>query len=324
MEKLLTITLVMALCLTMLLPFGVHAEEDTLKGTWLFTDTLPQLRKDYDLGGSFPLNFEMNGKTYNRFECSWNGNYSIRLMAYYSSTGFDIVYVWQDLSGSGQTGWQNSAYKTITVLDEPTNTKTIEWLTTNATKKQCDGSMCPSSDLDFDNVCDDCGGILTYNLRSDLYAYAVNVVSRGQELFNADYWLITTDAGESDGYRIFVSTHPFSYDRTTEKLTSTGTVQYVRVYTDTNGTNAGGTGWAAKSAGTSLDYGSPVEVSHDISGFFPVPLWVTVEGATQREIPNLTQTTAGTILTLTLCGVGLMALLVVFVLFGKVFRTYRS
>lgn len=177
----------------------------------------------------------------------------------------------------------------------------------------CDGTSCPATDANYDNVCDDCGAVLTMSLRSTLLEYAVNVhVPNGQSIYDADYWVITDNV--EGGYTILMATTPFTY--TDGVLTTTGYIFKSSVIQMSNGQN-GGRGWTTITAGNTSDFGVPVDASHPIDGFFPIPLWTVVEGVTQGGAMELAEATGGTMTTLTLCGVGLMACLVVFALFGK-------
>lgn len=98
-----------------------------------------------------------------------------------------------------------------------------------------------------------------------------------------------------------------------------------------------GTGWRLSSSyteGTDIladdlhtsfnmlnDSGTSIYAYHD-TGFFPIPLWMIPSQVTQGEA--VVKSVGGTIITLTLCGVGLMACLMALVVFGKLSRTFRS
>ena len=178
---------------------------------------------------------------------------------------------------------------------------------------ECDGSACPATDLDKDNICDDCGQLLTMSLRSTLLEYAINThVPNGLSLYpNDKYWVITDNT--EGGYTILMSNYPFTYSDGV--LSTETTIRKSTVITMSTGQN-GGRGWSTIGSSTS-DFGVPVEASHPIDGFFPIPLWTVVEGVTQGGAMELAEATGGTMTTLTLCGVGLMAFLAVFALFGK-------
>lgn len=191
---------------------------------------------------------------------------------------------------------------------------------------ECDGSSCPATDQNHDNVCDVCGNVLTLSLRSTLLEYAHAVIENGKSIFDStEYWLVTEDP-PSDGYRIFMSTEPFTYNPNTGNLISNGIVQRTTVSQEDDGSFTGGTSWASKqpTSYTSLDYGRPVDTSHDIEHFFPVTLWMEMTQVTETEMENLQGETVGTMKVLVACGVGLIALLVVLKLFGKRSLIFRD
>lgn len=186
----------------------------------------------------------------------------------------------------------------------------------------CDGSTCPATDLDHNNVCDDCGIVLTMSLRSSLWEYAQSVVANGMDIFESDYWVITDNG--ANGYKIYISDLPFEYISSTGNLVSNSVVQRTEVYDTSDGSYIGGTSWASKQPNTALDVGSPVATSHPIEGFFPIPLWMEMDRLTQGEMVTMGQTLGGTMKILVPCGVGLVALLAVLKLFGKRSLIFRS
>lgn len=187
---------------------------------------------------------------------------------------------------------------------------------------ECDGTSCPATDLDHDNICDDCGKVLTMSLRSSLWEYAQSVVANGMSIFDSDYWLIT-DNGEN-GYKIYISSVPFKYISSSDSVVSTGVVQRTEVYDTSDGSYSGGTSWASKQPNTALDVGTPVATSHPIEGFFPIPLWMEMDRLTQGEMAEMGQTMGGTMRILVPCGVGCLVLLVVLKLFGKRLLIFRN
>lgn len=179
----------------------------------------------------------------------------------------------------------------------------------------CDGSACPATDLDHNNICDDCGNILAFSLRSDLLTYAYSHMQQGLDTFpSAEYWLITDNT--EGGYTIHIATEPFTYGMSTGVLSSNGAIYSSSVIQMESGQN-GGRGWKNLSAGTPLEYGNPVESSHEIKDFFPDPLWKEMEKVTQGAIVAEQIRINRTMGILTVLGVGCLALLIVLTLFGK-------
>lgn len=186
----------------------------------------------------------------------------------------------------------------------------------------CDGSECPATDIDHNNICDDCGAPLTMSLRSTLLDYAYVHLQNGQGLYSSDdYWLITDNT--EGGYTIYLSNEPFTYGISTAVLSSDGTIHSSSVITMESGQN-GGRGWRTLTPGTPLPYGNPVESSHDINGFFPGALWEEMEAVTQGAIVAEQIRLNRTMGILALCGVGLVALLMVLHLFGKRSLIFRG
>lgn len=73
-----------------------------------------------------------------------------------------------------------------------------------------------------------------------------------------------------------------------------------------------------------LNLDGSVWFAHD-PDFFPIPLWTTIQKVTQGKLEEETvPTMASTMNTLVLCGVGLMACLVVLSLFGKRSLIFRG
>lgn len=181
---------------------------------------------------------------------------------------------------------------------------------------QCDGSSCPATDANFDNVCDDCGSVLTMSLRSTLYDYAVDYTDRyvnNEEQYT--YRIIVQD--NDNRYSVYLSTTPAVYNSTTNELTFTdGKQTYVTQESD--GTNKGD-GWAIlTTVSNALTLrGNIVYANYDIENFFPIPLWEEMDNLTQGEMETLLPNLGGVMMILALCGVGCLALVIVLNLFGK-------
>lgn len=71
--------------------------------------------------------------------------------------------------------------------------------------------------------------------------------------------------------------------------------------------------------------GSSLDIYNDDGTLFfePTPVVVPLEEIMKTEMPKFSQTTVGTMMILTVCGVGLIALLVVLNLFGKVSQIFH-
>ena len=185
----------------------------------------------------------------------------------------------------------------------------------------CDGSSCPATDVDFNNVCDDCQKVLTYALRSSLLTYAQNthIANAISTWPSMTYWVITDNS--EGGYSTYISDAPFTYGD--GLLKSTGDIRTSTVIEMSTGQN-GGRGWSYIDGGSVTADGEAVAGSQVIDGFFPTPLWKTMNKVTQGEMGLLTGETAGTMKIMALSGVGCLALLAVLKLFGKRSLIFRS
>lgn len=177
----------------------------------------------------------------------------------------------------------------------------------------CDGSTCPATDVNFDNICDECGMPLAYNLRVTPRTYEF-VIKHSDEL-TLKYTYTETLAGT-------VMNAVYSDDRVTVSFDNpVNHYQYKLVgdeweeyasYPNTYGSHAMSLSETATILSSNL-------IVYDENGdvFFRNPLWMVMGQVVQGEMKNLTAETGGTMKVLTLCGVGLIALLVVLSLFGK-------
>ena len=87
--------------------------------TWLLKSNLTFAAESW----SYDVNFTSNGSSYSKFSY----NFTSPLAAYLT---YDTTNVYET-----NTGWVNSAYRTI-VFDEPvTDTTLLSWLTANGTKQ---------------------------------------------------------------------------------------------------------------------------------------------------------------------------------------------
>lgn len=180
----------------------------------------------------------------------------------------------------------------------------------------CDGSSCPATDVNIDGICDDCGMTLmslsrtpvppdvTGNNKNYVMFYSGTVYQYTAYTSDSSY----TIRGEEYGARYRTYLEPSA---TATRFQSYDGINWEQTY---NGTTAndypGEIGWELISS--TYDW-----YTEEGDRFFPVPLWEEVQTVTQGEMGTLTSETAGTMKTLVVCGVGLMACLMALSLFGK-------
>lgn len=196
-------------------------------------------------------------------------------------------------------------------------------------KINCDGTACPATDINTDNICDDCGKVFAVLRSYDAPDPYTAWTSDRQA--NFPYAFIYKNEIDANVF-IMASTRPY--------------VQDGQIVIDTNGENSSylkytqwGNDWRLVESyddGTTitadnlvssfniLDTDGNIVYNHD-TDFFPVPLWVEMDNLTQGEMVNkFSPTLVGMILTLMVCGVGCLALLVVLKLFGKRSLIFRK
>lgn len=231
-----------------------------------------------------------------------------------------------------------SFVKNIEILEHPKQTVIREWLIDNATfvPKVCTGETCPATDVNGDNICDDCGMPFTFNLRNDVYNYNGITLPQLPDFDREQYPYFFITRNETTGsstLRVTSATLGYDASKNAMVFTSSGkSIIYdfvepswvVRVESNvTEGATAAQpyslvhwTNFDLKDeTGNTLISGDP--------NFMP-PLWEKILKVTQGEMPSAAGAVHGTMTTLTLCGVGLIALLVGLSLFGKVFHRYRN
>lgn len=193
-----------------------------------------------------------------------------------------------------------------------------------ATTPRCDGTSCSWADDDLNGICDTCGVALLNFRYNSLEDYAQVHINNGQSLYtDASYWVLYRMEGDEKIY-ILLSNAPFEYDGSSsiiQPLTTTGTMRKSDVSLMSTGQYGGG-GWSTVSGSSiEVDPYKVIDASETIEGFFPLPLHQVIqavtEGAMMEQIPIL----GGKILVLIISGIGLLALLLVLILFGKLFRT---
>ena len=235
-------------------------------------------------------------------------------------------------------------YISITGGRDSTNTSLIEWLKsygeiTSHSMPKCDGSSCPANDANLDGICDDCGAPMTMSLRSP----TLESLKAEHEYYHyIVYHTVDSDTGEYIDTRLsFISSlYPMEltssyWDRLNDdawgvlefRFENEGYVNGVNYIS-----NDGGTTWVRSttfSNGTTLFnvdeniVSSTFDIYDEETGelFFPLPLWETVETVTQGTLPELEATLGGNLMTLTLCGVGLLILLMGLYLLYKTLST---
>lgn len=184
----------------------------------------------------------------------------------------------------------------------------------------CDGSTCPATDMNFDDICDSCGSPLAYNLRVTPKTY--EFIIKHSDNLTLKYTYTETLAGTEMNAvyaddRVTVSfNNPVNHYQ--YKLVGDEWEEYAS-YPNTYGSHAMSLSETATILSSNL-------VVYDENGevFFRNPLWMVTGQVVQGEMKNLTTETAGTMKVLVLCGVGLMALLVVLSLFGKRSLIFRK
>lgn len=209
----------------------------------------------------------------------------------------------------------------------------------------CDGTSCPATDVNVDNICDDCGLPLTLSLRNDTYSFngypmpRIIEVESGSQYDLFDYWgkiygpynlVIVSRTGNFDSSLMYqvapnveiVNGNVVTADDTEVILFkpaySDGGTPYWK-YTATD-TWSSGSLLAPKDqilwSGDSISADSSTDIIEGDPNFMD-PLWVTVEKVTQGEIPKMTESLVGSVTLLTACGIGLLTLLVALVMLRK-------
>lgn len=187
----------------------------------------------------------------------------------------------------------------------------------------CDGSACPATDMNMDNVCDDCGmtfAVLRSYTLPDVYSVWTETLQESYPYAFIYYddggapWLILS-AGEPtyENGAVVVPSNYVAYNIWDVSWRKTSS------YTD-------GRSFVTESVYSSFpmrDENGTIIFARD-TDFFPQPLWEMMEQVTQGEMMGLTTEVVGAMKILALCGVGCLALLVVLKLFGKRSLIYRN
>lgn len=218
----------------------------------------------------------------------------------------------------------------------------------------CDGSTCPATDVNQDNICDDCGGVFTFNLRNDTYSFngyflpASIKDESGAIVSLLNYWhetlrpnggnLVLLNGDNADSALLYYFSPNVEYRSGNVVTTGNTSVTLYKVDTDDNGnpywyksaTDTWNTDGALVASESHIDWVAEAvpneegiyQITGDVN--FMTPLWEKVGTATQGEMTPMSQKIVGTMKILVACSVGLMACLVVLNLFGKRSLIFRS
>lgn len=318
MKRIFSILAVVCLIVSLAVP-TLAAESYTLSGTWRFDSVL----------GAPPTNF-----------------YFDMPFTYASSTGEDIlctkIYITTSTAHpvatiqyypEGSTtvarvngAWTDDGLRTITFVGDVSVSEDFYlWFTDNAMDVSgCDGSSCPATDVNKDNICDDCGrtfALLRDYTPSDFPSGYPAVPSL--DMPNARYFLYQVRSSEYTYLVVYPSTVTPTFDSTVQN----GRLHFAESYGNfrLDRTN---NEWVMSSDTTPYDIGgytgnvqalySSVQIyDEENEPFFPIPLWMEMEKVTQGEMNTAGQAVHGAMMTLAVCGIGCLALLVVLSLFGK-------
>lgn len=168
-EKLLIFMLVITV-ITTVLTVSVCAEENyTISGKWYFNETITFSPfgnlPSKGTASYYPVNFTFtkNGET---ITCNKFGIYVPDLFTYQyefwylePSNNYTLTYTTESKQ------WSNEEYRYVDFGNSPqtVTANVYNAITQNAIKLECDGSTCPATDANMDNVCDDCGMTLLFS-----------------------------------------------------------------------------------------------------------------------------------------------------------------
>lgn len=169
---------------------------------------------------------------------------------------------------------------------------------------ECDGSTCPATDQDHDNICDDCGRVLTMSLRSSILEYAQG---RAETYVDYPYYAVVQHATHDGSVIVYIAKEPMYALSPRYDTVDGDSLSWFQVNTNEDGT------FAHTVRNSSEPWtGNLIYANHSIANFLEPPLAVVIQGVTgeamETTLPNLYQT----IRTIVLCGVGCLAFLMVF------------
>jgi hypothetical protein len=242
-----------------------------------------------------------------------------------TETGYTTISYNKD--GTIQAGHGSTQFATNLILDSSDDD--YEWLINNwFYAKVCDGSTCPATDANMDNICDDCGMMFAVLRDYDIWPDPYSVWTEARQV-TFPYCMMYEDV-DGNKFLVMSATRPYMQDGGViiipDSTTETTYVRYSIFGTEwrLNNSYAEGTGIDWGETYTSFNmfdqYDEQLMIPQD-TDFFPIPLWMIPSQVTQGKMVALS--VAGTMKVLTLCGVGLMACLMGYVLFGKVLRIFR-
>lgn len=196
-------------------PMSVSAVQDdgTILGTWVFNDTL----KIDGTKVSAHVNFTANGEEFIilAFEHFTGTSYNYKKLSMYRP---NYGTTEEPYNTKNNPKWTGDTYKTITITggSDITSETFILWLNANAVKthnidgsvitNECDGSTCPATDPNEDNICDDCGLPFVWSLRNDTYNFngvSLPINFGGTAGITNDLYTLF-DASQSYGGNIFI------------------------------------------------------------------------------------------------------------------------
>lgn len=308
-------------CLALLLALSVPTfAADSVYGDWYINESFPAPLdgESFYCQGSFSSNGE-------QFSSISLGSSTIDGVTEYNLT-YDSKRVYSSVNG-----WVDNAYRYLTVvsLKFPDNSASqyfFKFLNNNTSLPLCDGSTCPATDLNHDDICDDCGMAFTYNLRDDTtYMYNDVQLPIVPSPFGdkATYYTLYDDG--TGTYTLVAADVRFWEDSGRIVVTEKGNLIY---YAAASGDDE----WSQFSTQTSGNWVHEVKSSDTVSwsshiihdfttgatfmqgdvNFLP-PLMELAGQALSGEMVKIGKT----LTILVACGVGCLACLVVLSLFGK-------
>lgn len=232
-------------------------------------------------------------------------------------------------SGSGASRLAESDYlwSSFDIYTDASKTEVLH-AATNPAPLICNGDACSALDENFNGLCDECGMALM-NLSRSPVPPAVDGTNKHYALFSGTwdglqgwYYVVSTSSADytirgdlvGDYYKV-------TYDNQAE---SSMYVSYDGINWERKAMSFTSSRFVPKNSTTEL-----VDSSHnwyDESGelFFPLPLWMEIQGVTEGEMLTMPLTVGGVMKILAVCGVGCLALLAVLKLFGKRLLIFRS
>ncbi len=318
-----------------IVPFSANAEEtlsDSLLGVWEFNGAMSRpSQSNVTIEDSFSFAvFDDSGTKYLKSGMTVivGANRLVSYVYYDSDTVYSSNY------------WGINTYNpnTVTILTEPTNATFITWFKSQFTKvadlqTECDGSTCPTTDVNNDDVCDDCGLPFIYSLRDDTYYnYYGSYYPKLPNYDTSTYqFAFIYDNPSLDAPSLYVSTENVYVDNGVVKFKYDGTYLTYNFHNDqwiyVNKTDYEADTTVITNSDHLLWSNNDVYKSDDtifLGGDpnFQIPLWEKVEQVTQGAITNFQTITGGNLMILTLCGVGLLTLLMGLLILLKVLRNY--